>query len=90
MITDSKRKALSAASQPADNCREKPRVLGRGKDPERIIGATDLSRELMLLIKWRGSDEADFVLSREANFKSSQTVIKLGESYSQFDYSYTL
>ena len=45
-------------------------------DTERIIGATDSSGELKFLIKWNGSDEADFVPSREANVKCSQTVIK--------------
>ena len=40
--------AITSPSKQAD----KPRGFARGLDPERIIGATDSSGELMFLMKW--------------------------------------
>ncbi|CAF0817411.1 unnamed protein product [Adineta ricciae] len=59
-----------------------PSGFDRGFEAEKVLGATDSAGELMLLVKWRHSDEADLVPARIVNVKCPNLVIEFYEQHS--------
>ena len=76
--TDTKHAAIAATLSAAYEKKrgEEGKLRGRGRrlGPEQINGATDSSRELIFLIKWKEGDEVDLVPSEKAELKCLPTV----------------
>merc|ERR1739842_188391 len=54
----------------------KPRGFARGLPAEKIIGSNNDPHKQYFIIKWKGSDDTDFIPAKEANVKAPQLVIR--------------
>lgn len=76
----------SVSSQPTRTPKGSSSSQGfvRGLQAERIIGITEINNQLQFLIKWAGTDQADFVPTEEANIKYPSLVIQFYEEHLTF------
>ena len=63
---------LSKEKQRKERLSKEKHGFGQGLTPEKVIGATKISGELTLQVKWKESDRADLVPAKEANEKIPQ------------------
>lgn len=62
----------------------RPRGFDRGLEPDRIVGATDASGELMFLMMWKNCKEADLVPANQVNVRCPEIVINYYENKKQW------
>ncbi|XP_063912528.1 uncharacterized protein LOC135129291 isoform X3 [Zophobas morio] len=68
------------------NITEDSRARGfdRGLEPDKIVGATDASGELMFLMMWKNCREADLVPASQVNLRCPEVVINYYENKQQW------
>lgn len=59
---------------------QKPRGYDRGLEMTEIVGATNYTGDLMLLVRWNNCDELDLLPAAEVNIKNPAEVIAFYES----------
>merc|ERR1712059_39312 len=85
-VTTNKRKSFAQVVKepPSKTARvetkDAPKGFGRGLTAEKIIGIRKEAKDkLFFLVKWKGSEECDFINAKEAKAKIPQVVIEFYE-----------
>ncbi len=70
----------------SEDKKPQPKGFDRGLEPEKILGVTNTSGELMFLIQWKGAEEADLVKAADCNTRYPQMVISFYQKRRVIDY----
>eukprot|EP00092_Neocalanus_flemingeri_P041352 GFUD01045026.1.p1 GENE.GFUD01045026.1~~GFUD01045026.1.p1 ORF type:complete len:169 (-),score=42.37 GFUD01045026.1:140-646(-) len=69
----------NTAKMPRVELKEKTKGFSRGLTAEKIIGVRKEPEKMFFLIKWKGSEDTDFVNAKEVKLKIPQVVIEFYE-----------
>nr|CAH7765936.1 unnamed protein product [Callosobruchus chinensis] len=83
---DSNGESSKKSRKSEEGAKKEKTAFEKGLEPERIIGATYRAGQVMLLMKWKGTEKTELLYAKEANIKFPQLVIKFYEERCAWHY----